>query len=39
MLKYKIPQIVTLTRYDWDLSEFDGTRLNSEFVSFLKEGD
>ncbi|KAB4096860.1 transposase family protein, partial [Bacteroides uniformis] len=24
---------------DWDLSEFDGTRLNSEFVSFLKEGD
>lgn len=25
--------------YDWDLSEFDGTRLNSEFVSFLKEGD
>ena len=20
--------------YDWDLSEFDGTRLNSEFVSF-----
>ena len=22
--------------YDWDLSEFDGTRLNSEFVSFLK---
>ena len=24
--------------YDWDLSEFDGTRLNSEFVSFLKEG-
>ena len=25
--------------HDWDLSEFDGTRLNSEFVSFLKEGD
>ena len=25
--------------YDWNLSEFDGTRLNSEFVSFLKEGD
>lgn len=25
--------------YDWDLSEFDGTRLNAEFVSFLKEGD
>ncbi|MCS2409161.1 transposase [Phocaeicola vulgatus] len=23
--------------YDWDLSEFDGTRLNSEFVSFLKK--
>ena len=22
--------------YDWDLSELDGTRLNSEFVSFLK---
>ena len=22
--------------YDWDLSEFDGTRLNSEFVSFFK---
>jgi len=21
------------------LSQFDGTRLNSEFVSFLKEGD
>ncbi len=25
--------------YAWDLSEFEGTRLNSEFVSFLKEGD
>lgn len=25
--------------YDWDLSEFDGTRLNAEFVAFLKEGD
>ena len=25
--------------YDWDLSEFDETRLNTEFVSFLKEGD
>lgn len=23
--------------YDWDLSEFDETRLNAEFVSFLKE--
>ena len=25
--------------YDWDLCEFDGARLNSEFVSFLKEVD
>lgn len=25
--------------YDWDISEFDGTRLNAEFVAFLKEGD
>ena len=25
--------------YDWDLSEFDETRLNAEFVAFLKEGD
>lgn len=25
--------------YDWDISEFEGTRLNSEFVAFLKEGD
>lgn len=25
--------------YDWDLSEFDSTRLNAEFVAFLKEGD
>lgn len=25
--------------YDWDLSEFEGTRLNAEFVSFLKDGD
>lgn len=25
--------------YDWDLSEFDETRLNTEFVSFFKEGD
>ena len=25
--------------YDWDLSEYDETRLNSEFVAFLKEGD
>ena len=22
--------------YDWDVSEFDGTRLNAEFVAFLK---
>lgn len=25
--------------YEWDISEFDGTRLNEEFVAFLKEGD
>ena len=25
--------------YDWELSEFDETRLNAEFVAFLKEGD
>ena len=25
--------------YGWDLSEFDETRLNDEFVDFLKEGD
>lgn len=25
--------------YEWDLSEFDETRLNAEFVSFFKEGD
>ena len=25
--------------YQWDISEFDGTRLNAEFVAFLKEGD
>ncbi len=25
--------------YDWDLSEYDHTRLNAEFVAFLKEGD
>jgi hypothetical protein len=25
--------------YDWDLSEHERTRLNAEFVSFLKEGD
>ena len=25
--------------YDWDVSEFDGTRLNAEFVAFLKDGD
>ena len=25
--------------YDWDVSEFDGIRLNAEFVVFLKEGD
>lgn len=25
--------------YDWDLSEHDRTRLNAEFVAFLKEGD
>ena len=25
--------------YEWDVSEFDGTRLNAEFVAFLKEGD
>lgn len=25
--------------YEWELSDFDETRLNAEFVSFLKEGD
>lgn len=25
--------------YQWDLSEYDGTRLNAEFVAFLKDGD
>ena len=25
--------------YEIDTSEYDGTRLNSEFVAFLKEGD
>ena len=25
--------------YEWELSEYDQTRLNAEFVSFLKEGD
>lgn len=25
--------------YEWDLSEFDETNLNAEFVAFLKEGD
>ena len=25
--------------YDWELSEYDETRLNAEFVAFLKEGD
>lgn len=25
--------------YDWDLSEHDQTRLNAEFVDFLKDGD
>ena len=25
--------------YKWDLSEFDETHLNAEFVAFLKEGD
>ena len=25
--------------YAWDLSEEDSTRLNAEFVSFLKDGD
>ena len=25
--------------YDWELSEYDETHLNAEFVSFLKGGD
>ena len=25
--------------YDWELSEYDETHLNADFVSFLKEGD
>lgn len=25
--------------YEWNVSEFDETRLNAEFVSFLKDGD
>ena len=25
--------------YEWELSEYDETRLNAEFVAFLKEGD
>ena len=28
-----------LFSYDWDLSEYDETRLNAEFVAFLKGGD
>ena len=28
-----------LFSYSLDISEFDGTRLNAEFVAFLKEGD
>lgn len=24
--------------YEWDVSEFDGTRLNAEFVAFFKRG-
>ena len=28
-----------LFSYDWELSEYDGTRLNAEFVAFLKDGD
>ena len=27
------------TSYEWELSEYDETRLNAEFVAFLKEGD
>ena len=25
--------------YEWELSEYDETHLNAEFVAFLKEGD
>ena len=25
--------------YEWDLSDYDKTRLNAEFVAFLKAGD
>ena len=25
--------------YEWEVSEYDETRLNAEFVAFLKEGD
>ena len=25
--------------YEWELSEYDETQLNAEFVAFLKEGD
>lgn len=25
--------------YDWELSEYDETHLNAEFVTFLKDGD
>lgn len=25
--------------YEWDLSEYDKTKLNAEFVAFLKESD
>ena len=28
-----------ISSYEWDVSEFDGTRLNAEFVAFLKEED
>ena len=29
----------TIFSYDWDLSEYDQTHLNAEFVSFLKDED
>ena len=37
--KWLVKDTGDIFSYDWDLSEFDETRLNAEFVAFLKEGD
>ena len=37
--KWLVKDTGEIFSYEWELSEYDETHLNAEFVAFLKEGD